>query len=239
MERLPYLYYKGINSLEFCLFIQTKAAYDAAERDIEFISVPGRNGDLVKDNGRYRNISLPYGLALAKQDNRPFPDLVASIKHWLSGSEYNILWDSYDPRYFRYAAVEGGLNINSEIKNYGEFTVNFNCKPYRYSFDGQKPVEIPYTGAQIFNPENMPSLPYIKIYGNGNISLSINSETITLSNVSDYIELDSETMNAYKGINLLNSSMTGDFPKLAPGVNTISYLGEVTGVEIVPRWCTL
>ena len=55
--------------------------------------------------------------------------------------------------------------------------------------------------------------PYIKIYGSGNISLHINSDTFTFENVSDYIEIDSETMNAYKGQSLQNNVMSGDgFP---------------------------
>jgi phage-related protein len=82
--------------------------------------------------------------------------------------------------------------------------------------------------------------PYIKIYGNGSISLSVNSSTITIADVDGYVELDSETMNAYKGINLLNNKMTGSaFPELVPGDNTIAFTGTVTGAEIVPRWCTI
>ncbi len=239
MERLPYLYYKGICSLEFCLLITKKSVYNMPERDIELISVPGRNGDLVKDNGRYKNISLPYGMTLVKKDNRSFSDLIAGVKRWLSGSEYNVLWDSYDPRYFRYAVVEGGLNIDSELRDCGEFTLNFNCKPYRYSFDGQKAVNIPAAGAQLFNPEDMPAKPYMKIYGNGDISVHINSSTVTFTGISEYIEIDSEIMNAYKGIVVSNNIMTGVFPELIPGINTISFTGNVSGAEIIPRWCAL
>ena len=55
-----------------------------------------------------------------------------------------------------------------------------------------------------------------------------------------YIEIDSEIMNAYKGETLQNSKMvTSDFPKLAAGENKINWLGNVTKVEIMPRWCRL
>lgn len=52
--------------------------------------------------------------------------------------------------------------------------------------------------------------------------------------------LDSENMNAYKGDTLQNNKMlVGAFPKLAAGDNNISWAGNVTKIEIVPRWCKL
>ena len=47
-------------------------------------------------------------------------------------------------------------------------------------------------------------------------------------------------MNAYKGDLLQNNKMlTGTFPKLAAGVNDISWTGDVSKIEIIPRWVKL
>lgn len=47
-------------------------------------------------------------------------------------------------------------------------------------------------------------------------------------------------MNAYKGTVAKNNKMTGaGFPTLAPGKNVIAWTGNVTRLEIVPRWCCL
>lgn len=242
MQKLSYLYYKGVNSLDLSLLIKSKGSWIAAERDKTYVSVPGRNGDLIQDNGRYKNVPIPYTMTVLRNGVRSFADLVAKIKNWLSvGTGYGELWDSYDPRYFRYAAIDGYVNITEELlEHIGSFAVNFNCKPYRYSFDGQKIISVPAAGMTLYNPEVLAAKPYIKIYGNGSISLSVNSSTITIADVDGYVELDSETMNAYKGINLLNNKMTGSaFPELVPGDNTIAFTGTVTGAEIVPRWCTI
>jgi predicted phage tail component-like protein len=242
MQKLSYLYYKGVNSLDLSLLIKSKGSWIAAERDKTYVSVPGRNGDLIQDNGRYKNVPIPYTMTVLRNGVRSFADLIAKIKNWLSvGTGYGELWDSYDPRYFRYAAIDGYVNITEELlETTGTFTVNFNCKPYRYSFDGQNIISVPAAGMTLYNPEVLAAKPYIKIYGNGSISLSVNSSTITIADVDGYVELDSETMNAYKGINLLNNKMTGSaFPELVPGDNTIAFTGTVTGAEIVPRWCTI
>lgn len=241
MQSLPYLYYKGVNSLDLSLMIKTKSTHVSAERDKVYVSVPGRNGDLIQDNGRHKNIVLPYTFTVVKSDYRNFADLVQAIKAWLSNdASYYIMWDSYDPRYYRYASVDGNVNITEELlEHIGSFAVNFNCKPYRYSFDGQNTISVPAAGMTIYNPEVLAAKPYIKIYGSGSISLTVNNSTITIADVDGYVELDSETMNAYKGINLLNNKMTGSaFPELVPGDNTIAFTGTVTGAEIVPRWCT-
>ena len=242
MQKLSYLCYKGVNSLDLSLLIKSKGSWIAAERDKTYVSVPGRNGDLIQDNGRYKNVPIPYTMTVLRNGVRSFADLVAKIKNWLSvGTGYGELWDSYDPRYFRYAAIDGYVNITEELlEHIGSFAVNFNCKPYRYSFDGQNIISVPAAGMTLYNPEVLAAKPYIKIYGNGSISLSVNSSTITIADVDGYVELDSETMNAYKGINLLNNKMTGSaFPELVPGDNTIAFTGTVTGAEIVPRWCTI
>lgn len=242
MQKLSYLYYKGVNSLDLSLLIKSKGSWIAAERDKTYVSVPGRNGDLIQDNGRYKNVTIPYTLALLRKDVRSFADLVAKIKEWLAiGAGYGELWDSYDSRYFRYAAVDGSVNVTEEqLETTGSLAVNFNCKPFRYSFEGQNTILIPAAGLTLYNPENIASKPYIKIYGSGTVSVSINNVTLTISNVSGYVEIDSETQNVYTGSTLKNNNTTGStFPTLTPGDNSISFTGNVTGAEIVPRWCTI
>lgn len=241
IKRLPFLYFKGRSSLDFNLMISNKSSYNAPERDVTVTSIAGRNGDLITDNGRYLNIKISYELTLIISDHRPFRELVSNIKEWLlSESRYFELWDCYDDRYYRLGAYSGGLDIEEELQAVGAFTAEFNCKPFRYSFDGQKTVSITQSKAVLLNPEPYESKPYIKINGNGDINLYINNQSFYFTQVSGYIEIDSELMCAYKGTELQNSKMkTAAFPIFSPGSNNISYSGDVTKIEIVPRWCCL
>lgn len=94
------------------------------------------------------------------------------------------------------------------------------------------------------NPYDFTAKPYLKLYGNGNGRLIIqNSSGIKIWNftsISDYIEVDSELMNFYKGTELKNNTVIGDsFPTLSKGNNIISFDGDITKFEIIPRWMCL
>jgi len=68
----------------------------------------------------------------------------------------------------------------------------------------------------------------------------VNNAAYNFTSVSEYIEIDTETMSAYKADELQNHKMMSiDFPELRPGNNNISWAGSVSKVEIIPRWCTL
>jgi phage-related protein len=239
MKKLPFLMFKDHSSLEYGLLITEKGSYKGAQRDITYTSIPGRSGDLVTDNGRYKNVKIPYSLALLNTTDWSFDELTRLIKGWLLSEQgYFPLWDSYDGKYYRLASYSNEVDIEQELRDLGKLKLSFNCKPFKYAFEGQRTVEMTAAGT-LYNAEQFESKPYIKIVGSGAITLTINSAAVTLSNVDGYIELDSEMMNAYKGTTAANSQMSGAFPVLAPGENNIAWTGSVTRLEIVPRWCCL
>ena len=56
------LTFNGINSGDYGVFIGGDAVYNAPARVVEMIAVPGRNGALAMDEGRYENIEvIPVG----------------------------------------------------------------------------------------------------------------------------------------------------------------------------------
>lgn len=242
MKGLPFFVYKERRSLDFGLLIVKKGSYKGAARDVSRVSVPGRSGDLIIDNGRYSNIMIPYQLTLLNKTEYSFESLARQIRGWLlSGAGYFRLWDSYDPNYFRLASYSGEANIEQELKQLGSLSISFDCKPFKYSVEGHTPVIFTQAGS-LYNAEQFPSTPYIKVIGNGNITLTINDNRFELRNVSEYIELDFELPNAYKGGEPKNSLVSGadmSSLRLMSGFNSISWTGSVERVEITPRWCTL
>lgn len=240
MEKLPFLMFKEHSSLDFGLIISEKSSYNGAQRDVTYTSVEGRNGDLITDNGRYKNIKIPYKLSLLNTTGREFVEITHQIKGWLLAEQgYFRLWDTYDSKYYRLASYSDEVSIEQELRDLGTISLSFNCKPFKYSFEGENTIVMTAAGT-LFNAEFFPSNPYIKIVGNGTVTLFINENSFLFTDIDEYIELDSEMMNAYKGITAANDKMTADaFPVFKPGNNSISWVGNVERLEIIPRWCCL
>ncbi len=236
---LPYFKFNGIKSLDEQLLITGKNTYKGAARDLTFQSIPGRSGDLLIDNRRYKNVKITYDVT-ALGDKREISDIARRVKNWLlSEIGYFRLYDTYDQKYFRIAAFQDEFDLEQELPEVGSSTIAFNCKPFRYSHEGQKSLVLS-SAATIRNPERFPASPYIKITGSGDITLTVNENAFVFKDVSDYIEIDSEIMQAFKGTQSENAKMyTPTFPTLTKGENTIAWSGSVSSVEIIPRWCCL
>lgn len=222
------------SSADFGLIVADKDIYSAPTYDQQFVSVPGRNGDVIIDNGRYNNTDVSYTCYCK--------DLSANMKavrQWLCRPGYFKLTDTYDPLYFRYAAFASKLKVDELLKNVGKAELVFNCRPFRYSVAGQTKQTLTASGT-ITNPESFPALPYIKITGSGAVTLTIGAKAYSFTSIPTYLEIDSELMCCYKGSTLYNNRIGfAEFPVLQPGNNSISWTGSVTKVEIIPNWRTL
>lgn len=244
---MSYFTYNGRSSAEFGLHIEKKDVFSAPEYDAEFISIPGRSGDIINPNRRFSNIKVTYTVFLARKNTAALASVLRDIKGWLYSEpdRYHEITDSYDAEYFRYGVISGNLDIEEQLNKVGSFTVTFNCKPYKYSFAGQQTMAEGNPRLTVTNPTTFDSRPYIKIYGSGTVQLMImpdgqGTTTWVISDVDEYIEIDSEHMNCYKGTVLKNDILSGEgFPVLKPGENIIACAGNVRRVEVVPRWCCL
>lgn len=236
---LPYFKFNGIKSLDERLLITHKNTYKGAARDLTFQSIPGRSGDLLIDNRRYKNVKITYDVT-ALGDKREIPEIARRVKNWLlSEVGYFKLFDTYDPKYFRVAAYQDEFDLEQELPEVGSSSISFNCKPLRYSREGQKSI-ILSSAATVRNPERFTASPYIKITGSGDITLSVNENAFVFKDIEDYIEIDSEIMQAFRGDQSENVKMyTPTFPAFVKGKNDVSWSGSVTSVEIIPRWCCL
>ena len=241
---MTYFTYNGRSSADFGLHIEKKDVFSAPEYDAEFISIPGRSGDIINPNRRFSNIKVTYTVFLARKNAAALASVLRDIKGWLYSEpdRYHELTDSYDMEYFRYGVISGTLDIEEQLNKVGSFTVTFNCKPYKYSFAGQETVSADASELTITNPTAFESKPYIKLYSSGTVRLMImpdgqGTTTWVISDVDEYIEIDSELMNCFKDTVLKNDTVTSEgFPVLKPGENSITCAGNVWWIEIVPRW---
>lgn len=231
-----YLTYDGVSSLDFGVKISGSGTFDAPVRDIESISIPGRNGDLHIDNGRFNNIDITYPAYITEHFSKNFDAFKAFL---LSKRGYKRLVDTYHPDHYRLAIFNNALTPDMTPRNLaGSFDLVFNCDPRRFLMTGDKPIEVT-TGASIKNPTLFDAKPLIRVYGTGTITVGGISVVVNSANV--YTDLDSELEEAYKGTTNCNGNITltnGQFIKLAPGLNTITF-SNFSKVEITPRWWTV
>lgn len=242
---MNYFVYKGIRSSDMGIRIQEKNVFSAPKYEVTFQSIPGRNGDLIQPGGRLPNVQITYSVFVPAKSVDELASKLTAIKAWLySGlQQYHDLADTYNSGYTRKAVFAGQLDIEDQLNKIGVFTISFSCHPYRFSTSGLETTEYA-SGDVVTNPYQFPSKPYMKVYGNGEGTLTIQSATDNsswvFSDIDGYIEVDSEQMNFYKGADPQNDLVSGSgFPMLYPGENALTFTGGITKVEIEPRWVTL
>lgn len=243
---MSFFTYNERSSEEFGLRIVKKDVFSAPKYDADFTSIPGRNGDLIVSDRRFANMKVTYTVFLARKNIADLADVLRAVKGWLytEPDRYHKITDSYDSRYFRYGVISGGLDIEEQLNKIGRFTVAFNCKPFKYSLEGESPVMVSAAGGSVTNPEAFAAKPKITIAGNGDLSLTLQNggynKTWAIKDVENGVVCDGEQMNFYYGTTLLNDKTTGDgFPELPPGKTVLTVSGNVTAVSVIPRWCCL
>lgn len=235
-------WFDGQCSANFGMMATGSGTFNAPERDLETISVAGRNGDLIRDNGRYKNIPVSYPIAICKD----FPEKADAARAWLlSKSGYCRLEDGYNPDTYRMAMFKGPVNFDvSFLSRAGESTLKFDCKPQRYLKSGEHPILMDAAGI-LCNPTLFPALPLITVYGNGTGELIVGDIVVQIKANDGQIVLDSEMQDAYRVAdsgtleNKNGSIYAPDFPQLPAGETAISWTGDIAHIEIIPRWWTL
>ena len=118
------------------------------------------------------------------------------------------------------------------------FAVNFRCYPFFYA-DAAADITVTTSGTIITNPGSVYSEPIVTVTGSGNITLMVGLTIVELENISGSIVIDSVLQEAYQDYTLMNDRMNGEFPRLKPGANAMSWTGAVTKVVIQANWRSL
>lgn len=208
------------------------------ERDVSFLQVAGRNGDLMIDNKRWKNIDVTYSCAIM----RNFADRFDSFKNAiLAKNGYQRLSDSIYPKVFREGILKHSINPESlRMNKTGRFDLIFNCKPQRFIANEQYPQY--FTGPTTYwAASGQPARPIITIHGTGPGTLTIGDVTVEIKALTDHITLDCDLMTAYRQegdapVENKNRDINApEFPELRAGENKISWTGGITQVDIIPR----
>ncbi|GAA0865988.1 distal tail protein Dit [Paraclostridium tenue] len=228
-----YLIFNDLNSYEdFGLSIVKRPDIPNPTLKKTTKEVPGRDGLLYEVLGGYEDIVISVEFNFIEKIN--IKERFRQVKAWISGIQNDKLIFSDDLDWF-YKVVDVKLNGNFEtiLRMKGSFKIDFTCRAFMYSIDGDEFEEI-YNNYQIVN-YYMESKPIIRIHGLGMIDININNKKFKVD-VNEEVYIDSELELAYKTVDDPFNLIEGDFPVFEKGMNKINYSGNVFKFEIKPRW---
>ena len=144
MEERKTFTYDGMNSADFDLYIAGDSVYDAPTRDMDMITIPGRNGQLSIDQGRFENITVTYPCFIWADTQEEFRTKARAIRNWLCAkTSYFKLSDEYNPESYRLGIYKSGLEVEPIFYNRaGRFELSFDCKPQRFLLSGDEPITL-------------------------------------------------------------------------------------------------
>lgn len=250
--------FNGKSSSSFGIIVERYPSPNRPARRGTVLQIPGRNGNLVIEDGTYENVTLKFDVYLSAEPANLY-DRAAAVADWLLGSSgYQRLTTEYEPDIFRLARFAGPLDIEAILNSHGRATLEFDCYPQR--FDALGHVYSDYGSlssgsAAITNTGIMIAKPMIKVTGKGNVVLDFSSaatgnttevdfafstsktETIILDcDMHDAYYEDGSNANAAVSFSDAEASLPESadyfyptFPELTPGSNTVSLSALSTG----------
>ena len=235
---LNYFTFGDFQSLRDCnLYIEKRPSRQKPVRDVTEHEVPGRDGVVLVDNGRWKNIILRYQVGCGDIDAN-----IDKINQMLCQTGVQILEDTYDADVYYKAVCINATEFQEDLLNFGRATIEFNCEPYRYLNEGKVQTVI-NNGAKLINPTGFEALPHIEIYASSGATCTLHfgskNYTIKMPSNTNWLNIDSETMECYWGTTKYNDAVQFDiFPVLNPGETTVQFStssGKIN-VYITPRW---
>ena len=230
-----YIEIGNINTYYDLNLLMYKSEIPSINEEVEYHPVDGRKGTLTEKTGTFKDRVLKFGFDLKRIKNESLEEFSERL-FYVEDTLNNCT--GKDLVYFsnqNYKYIVKNIKINTiEDTLCHDIQLEITCEPFRYlNFEEEiiltKHETIYYSGS-------MPGECKIKIYGSGNVQLTINSETIQVKNIDEYVELDSKLLLCLnKDKTSKTIDMIGDFPILTKGTNNISWIGNVSKVEILPR----
>ena len=214
--------FDGVNSLDYNIGITGSAVYNAPTRDVEMISIPGRDGEYALDHGRFNNIEITYPSGMGDNDQTNFAQRVSDLRNQLASRVgYKRLEDEYNPDEYRMAIYKSGLEVSPvQYSRAGQFDIIFDCKPQRFLKSGETATS-KARNSTITNPTLFDSHPLLQFNSSGSDgTISLGTQTLTVkSSLVGVIPLNlsasSTTVSGYDPaetvtINNTSSYNTGD-----------------------------
>lgn len=217
------------------------------------VDIPGAD-DLWQDGGGYKRIIVP--IRLITEDNANIDDVNA----WLSGEGWLVFGDEPARAYRARITKEFSRSNRSQRLRGQEFTVSFDCEPYRYSADPtfesitlRKVSNALSSSTEVVNTGTLESLPLLKVSGGSEGTVRIGVPPTDLNGGVELaftglepgkpVYVNCAAKLAYTGEGtvedpyvLANHLVSGDWPQIPTGSTYAIISGDIDELKITPNW---
>lgn len=227
--------YNGRTAHELGVLVKERPAIPAPERDYETYSIPGRDGDLYEMRDTVRDITISVVMGYVCHPSEWQARFRAARNWLLSRGDHRLYLDDDPGYYYRVKKVTVGSSAR-EVREFGEFTVDFVCAGYQYAKVGDQVISAAEAEQ---NPGDLCHPEYL-IAGSGDCTLTVNGKSIQAL-VNDNLTINTELMLAYREDgSKQNTSVKGEYEDLylLPGSNTIAITSGFS-LKVIPHWRSL
>lgn len=227
---------------------------EIAERDCEFVEIPGRSGDIFIDNNRYKNVDFSRKITLINRTNRTriFPTREQIEKAIFSFSKigYQEFRDTQHLGAFTKAVLLNFSDVSRELPMLSTATLQFNRIPYWFSDEGQQWIYMEDDAThtiRVYNPYPFTAeADYYITCSGGTTDITIGG--ITYKDIDFdiystlYINNTNKQIIGFTPNTRITRNLSGSFPaELTSGYNTINIIisnSEVTlkSARVRPNW---
>lgn len=228
-----YIFYNNQNSNDLDLIIEKTPEIPPSK--IKYDTIPIDGGETLTKVKGFEDITFTIDFAYFATKEE-YLMKKTRIDSWLLNSKGDYLIYSLDEFVYYKVKQISISNTTTTSAILRHFSVTFICQGLKYMANGLEPIEVLTSNMTLNNFGSYESKPLLKIYGTGNINISIGDKSFTINNVNSYVSVDSEIKECYKDSTNKGKDMVGDYPIFPIGQNTISWSGTVTKIELTPRW---
>jgi predicted phage tail component-like protein len=198
------------------------------------VEIPGTDGNLWMSDGGYERITVSVKLEAGDDAD------IDLINGWLRGEGDLIFGDEPD-RVYHARIIKNADRSHKGKRTNRQWKQTFDCEPYRYLADCAN--LLPKSTEYIMNPGNVASAPLILVNGYGDGTVMIGNNTLIFNDLDGHIFVDNDAKIAYTGgtsptdpMILATQHLTGEWIKIQPGRNFVTFTDGITSIEIAPRW---
>lgn len=232
-----YFVYNGVSSIALGLRVESISTAPIPARHYDYITVPGRNGQVIIDRETYEDVRINVSVNMMN-------DSISrqQLGKLFDGRQGTLQLSDDMTRVYDVMAIEMPTiyRMRPSGRNYDSVSMTFVCSPYR-RWVQPSIVTCEESGEQYAYAGTLPGRPEITITptGTGAGTVTINGILIDIDEFSDTIIVDCELMECYFPDNenaSANSIISmGEYPVLTNGNFTIEFDGNVAGVTVNMR----